>query len=326
MWKNLDVPKFEPEPFSENKSSYIRLKNAEIILARTRGKSHKHKGTNCDDFFFVANVNDIVIMSVADGAGSKKFSRIGAKVACESSVNYLVEELIKLATTNDLISLSLPFHDLNFEKTCTKMSIIMQNSFLKARQSVMEAFLERKLKKEYIDLLGRELNFKDFSSTLLLTIAIPIMINETIEYFIIALQVGDGMIAVFNIDNANNGLKLLGDIDEGNYAGETDFLTSNNVLEKEYLMRKTKISRSKITSLMLMTDGVSDDYFPNETEFLKLHFDLQTNGILKTKNTSLPLAKEDIIKKDEILKIWLDSYVKRGSFDDRTLSILNILE
>ena len=135
--------------------------------------------------------------------------------------------------------------------------------------------------------------------------------------------------------------------------------------------------------LFVMTDGVADDYFPNETEMHRLYLDLLINGILgenefseltqeqmkmfkripdplvypwvndksvkvpvqytKRITEALGLTLEEIftdrtaaylagleikygedLSQEEKLKIWLDNYVERGSFDDRTLVVVSI--
>ena len=86
MWKYLPVPENQPEPFPEYKTINLTLPEFNIIGSRVRGKKHKHEGTNCDDWFEVANYGKIACIAVSDGAGSKKFSRIGAKISCMSAV------------------------------------------------------------------------------------------------------------------------------------------------------------------------------------------------------------------------------------------------
>ena len=139
---------------------------------------------------------------------------------------------------------------------------------------------------------------------------------------------------------------------------------------------------------MVMSDGVADDYFPSETETLRLYFDLMINGVLEKQShgisaaaltqaqlklfkhipdplvypwvndqsvkipvqytnrimKSTGLTLKDLWKDPSILdlvrleleetekttdpgeklKKWLDNYVERGSFDDRTLVVITI--
>ena len=144
-----------------------------------------------------------------------------------------------------------------------------------------EAFEERRTKNEYSKLLGRELEFKDFSGTFLICIAIPVIVEDHKELFAVSCQIGDGIIcSVDRNADFDKALRILGQPDSGKYSGETDFLTSESMKRKETLMTKTKIMRSRTSAIMLMTDGVADDYFPNMPELLRLYLDLELNGVL----------------------------------------------
>ena len=155
----------------------------------------------------------------------------------------------------------------------------------------------------------------------------------------------------------------------------------------ETLQNRTRISRGIVDTILVMSDGVADDYFPNETEMRRLYFDLVVNGIIDSKksvsqdclpveqmrlfkkipdplvypwvndqnvkialqytkriseitglslediwqdDTVLALAKLELSEQNKIedrserLKVWLDNYVERGSFDDRTLVVVQM--
>lgn len=180
-------------------------------------------------------------------------------------------------------------------------------------------------------------------------------------------------------------LRLMGEADSGSFSGETEFLTSEAMRSLETLQSKTKIFRGQADHLLLMSDGVADDYFPFQPGLHRLYFDLVANGILPGRGPDLrlpaltqqhlrlfkklpdpagypwvndpsveialhdssricgamgltpaelwedgtPLAlsrleldeQMEAASPAERLKIWLDNYVVRGSFDDRTLVI-----
>lgn len=376
LWQYKPVPEDEPEPFDEYRFSEKKFENGRIAAASVRGKKHKHDGTNCDDWFEFDSSGDWRIMAVSDGAGSKKFSRIGAREACRASVGYLKE---KLAETPDEMKekLSFPVSDAEFMEGCGFFASMLQDSVQAALDAVNAAFEERKPKFEYLRLVDRDLDIKDFSCTFLICITIPVITDEGTEYFAAAIQIGDGIIcSVDRNSDADKALRLLSQPDSGNYSGETEFLTSENMTRRETLMGKTKIMRGKSSAVMLMTDGVADDYFPNSPELLRLFLDLELNGIVRTSESeegeipenipeplchpwvndnekiiSVQYAKRiseitgeplealwknhNLIKKaalenfeaglpdddSEKLKIWLDCYTERGSFDDRTLIV-----
>ncbi len=64
-----------------------------MLAARIRGKKHKHEGTNCDDWFEVRLAGRWTVIAVADGAGSRKFSRLGARASCTRAAEMLALEL-----------------------------------------------------------------------------------------------------------------------------------------------------------------------------------------------------------------------------------------
>ena len=374
LWKYLPIPSHEPEPVPEYINGTVKFPGSKVIAARVRGKKHKHEGTNCDDWYEVANYERITFIAVSDGAGSKKFSRIGARESCKAAIGFLVSSFEKLFTGKPELKehLTLALTDSKCMEACGVLAGIVQQSVIKAHEAVEAAFYSRKTNPEYEKVLGRGLQFKDLSGTLL-----------------ISCQIGDGMIAILNSEGEfSNSMKLMGVPDSGDFSGETDFLTSSQMKSIESLQHRTKISRTIVDTVMVMSDGVADDYFPNETQMRRLYFDLVVNGILEKSSkpismatltqaqmklfkripdplvypwvndqsvkipiqntnrilestgltledlwkdpTALNLARLELEENEknpdlsEKLKIWLDNYVERGSFDDRTLVIVTM--
>ena len=286
MWKYNPVPTDEPEPFEEYISKKISLENNIVFGARVRGKKHKHDGSNCDDWFEIENIGEISIVAVADGAGSKKFSRIGAMESCKSSVNYIKDNINKnLKEETFLKKLSSNIKSEEFVSSCSILANIIQNAVIVAYEAVEKAFEERKAKYDYLKLIDRDMQFKDFSGTLLLAIIIPILVDEKEEKLIVSFQIGDGMIVAINKDaNYESCINVLGNIDSGEFSGETDFLTSEKMKKKEVLMTKTKILRKPVSEIFIMTDGVADDYFPSSPQALRLYMDLVVNNLIEIDN------------------------------------------
>ena len=390
LWKYLPIPEGEPEPTPEYINGVVKFPGSKVIAARVRGKKHKHEGTNCDDWYEVASLEKITFVAVSDGAGSKKFSRIGARESCRASVGYLVKTVEQLFADKPEIrtNLSLDLSDKKCMDACGMLAGIVQNSVIQAYEAVEAAYYSRSTDPAYSKTLNRGLQFKDLSGTLLIAVLIPVS-EFSKEYLVITCQIGDGMIALLNTEgDFKTSLKLMGVPDSGDFSGETDFLTSPQMKNIETLQPRTKISRCVVDTVFVMSDGVADDYFPNETEMRRLYFDLVVNGILEYKGktltqatltpaqmrlfkkipdpleypwvndqkikvaiqytkricestkqtlediwmdpTSLALAKLELeelgesVDASEKLKIWLDNYVERGSFDDRTLVIVEL--
>ena len=173
-------------------------------------------------------------------------------------------------------------------------------------------------------------------------------------------------------------VKLMGEADSGEFSGETDFLTSAKMGTLETLQNRTKLSLGHSDLLLMMTDGVADDYFPPQREMRRLYLDLLANGVLRSQpgpltpeimrcyqmlpsplaypwvndqnvqaplhytrriveagqtmealwmnRTALSMVGMAVESEDpaENLCWWLDNYVERGSFDDRTLLVIRM--
>ena len=72
-------------------------------------------------------------------------------------------------------------------------------------------------------------------------------------------------------------------------------------------------SRGITDTIMLMSDGVADDYFPNDTQMRRLFFDLLINGIMEMENKPTCLSKltpkeMSVFKKipDPIIYPWVN--------------------
>lgn len=377
LWKYAPIPD-SPEPYPEYRRSYKNENGTAVTAARVRGKKHKHEGTNCDDWYEFDTVGSWTVCVVSDGAGSKKLSRIGARISSEAACAYIKEQLSALDRPQTEEALAMPFDKAEFTAVCSKLAEIMRSAFGAAYSAVEGAALIRSEDESITAELGRKCDAKDFSATLLAAAVIPLENDET---FVISVAVGDGMVAAVNAQgDFTSALKLLGNADQGGFSGETEFLDETKTAEKLY--SNTKIMRGKVSSVMMMTDGVSDDYYPNSPELLRLYLDLMLNGIIDfptetyeaetgkapepesypwVNDSSVEVAlsyTKNILSKNELtlqalwdkrfgslmhkasleafgkkladdncdrserLKIWLDNYSQRGSFDDRTLVLI----
>jgi Protein phosphatase 2C len=401
QWKYIPVPEDEPDKHDESYcTSKTTTDGLKLIGARVRGKMHKHNGTNCDDWFEFDVSGNWTIIAVSDGAGSKKFSRLGAKVSCQAAVAHLTEKLqaieIKPRETKEDLQAALgrdaswAFVGQDIESVQNALHEAMKVAY----QAVEEKANDCSKYVSYYKILGnREVDIKDLSATLLLAVHTTIQVGDNQYSLVLTCQVGDGMLAAISKEGT---LRLLGQPDSGQFAGQTEFLTSKKKITRENLIKKTFVFPGNLKALMVMTDGVADDYFPNEPGILQLYGDLVLNQVLeipklneseineKLRNThlgSLPSVQEakskfqvpekaitadgtkevkinyvdayakelgvspqDVVASpallwagadgepmcdeckdqppEEKLRIWLDSYYRRGSFDDRTLVVL----
>lgn len=374
LWQYRLISENEPEVLPEYLMKLESCGKSTVIASRVRGKRHKHDGSNCDDWFETASDGSIIYIAVADGAGSKKFSGIGAREACRAVCGYLKYTFAKDVSKQTIADLSPDLADEKCISACKVLAGVVQNAIKKAYSAVESAFYTRVSDSAYYEYLGRTPEISDFSSTLLVAVVIPLETEN--KRLVISCQIGDGTIVLVNTSETfENSVKIMCKSDSGEFSGETDFLTSENLINTAELSLRTRISIDSSDILMLMTDGVSDDYFPPEMQMQRLFLDLSANGILpldcgeyegeeipqpdfypwvndKTTEIGLNYTRNigekigyplkclwnnrEIIKsaenklkelpdnQAERLKIWLDNYVERGSFDDRTLVIVKM--
>jgi hypothetical protein len=255
---------------------------------RVRGKMHKHNGTNCDDWFEFRHHGPWTVAAVSDGAGAYKFSRIGARLASTTFVEQLGAALnepaletwrlrVARATKAELGPLA--------EELRRLAGSLMQQAMRAALAAVLHRVAEINATLSYhqekSDAAAQPLTLRDFYATLLVSLHLPILVEGRTYSFILAASCGDGMIGVVHRSpEARADCTLLMSPDAGEFSGQTDFLTEKSLTDQAFGARLHAGVFGGLQALMLMTDGVADDYFPNNPGLLELHADLLLNRIL----------------------------------------------
>lgn len=282
-WKILD-PADKNDPVDLETSDYQISENKSFIAlgGSVRGKYHAHNALHRDDSFHFYITDQWSIIAVADGAGSCNLSRIGARIAVTNAVKFLQEKLSKYSLYDE-----------------EDVSQPLNSELLPLRDFLVDCVIDCRSQLEK-NAKEREINVKDLSTTLLISILKPWQDRVLIA----GIQVGDGAIAVLS----NNAITSLSEGDSGEFAGETTFITSNSI--DTILPHKVQFTlKQNFQAIALMTDGVADDFFPTDPAMLKL---FESINPLFTK-------MEDELKPSIIE--WL-KYERPGSFDDRTLVVL----
>ena len=121
---------------------------------------------------------------------------------------------------------------------------------------------------------------------------------------------GDGAIAAYGQKGT---LKLMGMPDGGEFAGQTRFL-DRHALADQGFGKRVRIGRwSNISSVILMTDGVSDPYFETDNGLADpTKWDALWDEIQPHLADATPDAQ---------LVEWLH-FFKQGHHDDRTIALL----
>lgn len=295
-WKVLEPTDTEDPVLPHDISKIVDIDNGLFAVgASVRGKLHAHGGSWRDDSFAIVTEGPWTIIVVSDGAGSAPKSRVGSRLICESSI----------------AKLRMMLHNYTIPHTDDKPSDIQMRQIVDFLVGAARDSLDA-IRREAS---ARNRQLKDFHATLL--IAIHCVWKDT--DFIATIQVGDGSIAKLQNDNV---AKIFIEPDHGEFAAQALFLTSSNI--EQTLPSRVRFSLSPIKCMAVMTDGVSDDFFPEDQRIIDLFVRQSIPGMESSKGGPVDGVMHCIIPSadpaSEMLE-WL-KYDKRQSADDRTLVLL----
>jgi len=313
LWQDKPSDKNDPYWKPEFASQFLKVESTGLVLkterkdvvaASQRGRSHAHEGIFRDDDFGMDydKKTNWYIITVADGAGSCNASRKGSQIACQTVVNVCKSQLeIQHKDFEHLIQeLSKDRSDANRKKMGDALYGIVGTAVFKAYKNIEEEATKS----------GRAV--KDFSTTLIVSICKKFKFG----WFVGAFWVGDGGIGIYN--KSTKFLKVLGESDGGEFAGQTRFLTMPEITQPAELYRRLRFDIvDEFTALILMTDGITDPKFETDANLLKfekwdeLWADLSKEVEFKDNNEK---SAEQLLK-------WLDFW-SPGNHDDRTIAIL----
>lgn len=318
LWKDLPVDWGNmPEPKYQNNDiqvEYIKVEaladgtpQKDIVAASKRGRSHAQEAKPRDDHFKMAHMdNGWYVMAVADGAGSAKFSREGSRIACEESVNYCI---VQLNGNKDFENAILKYNEQMGDGESDARKQVGDHIYKIVGTAAFKA--HRAINAEAATVNNQP---KQYATTLLLVISKKFSFG----WFLASFWVGDGAICLY--DKHTHTAKILGVPDEGEFAGQTRFLTMPDIFKdaKSLYQRLRFNIVDDFTALFMMTDGVSDPKFEtdvnlnNPDRWDALWNDLKENGV--------ELTDDNESSKEQLLN-WLDFW-SPGNHDDRTIAIL----
>jgi hypothetical protein len=140
-------------------------------------------------------------------------------------------------------------------------------------------------------------------------------------WFIASFWVGDGAICLY--DKEAHSAKLLGIPDEGEYAGQTRFLTMPEIFKDiTSLYQRLRFAIvPDFTALFLMSDGVSDPKFETDANLNNpKKWDDLWDDLINNQEHPVDLSDDNEEAKNQLLD-WLDFW-SPGNHDDRTIAIL----
>ena len=320
LWNNITTPEdieyYKPDwdklfvkvESKKNKQGLFRKEKIEprkdMVAASQRGRSHAHEGKPRDDDFALHfdDLNEWYTLTVADGAGSAKCSRRGSQIASETVVQ-VCKELI-----NDNIE--------NLEKTINTFNEDKSQGNRNEVGKILYGIIGAAVFKSYknIEKEAQEKGYliKDYSTTLIVSICKKFSFG----WFVSAFWVGDGGIGIY--DNEKQYLKVLGEADGGEFAGQTRFLTMSEIIQPTEICRRLRFDLvDDFTALILMTDGVTDPKFETDANLLKID---KWNDLWNDLSREVDFSDDNEASADQLLG-WLDFW-SQGNHDDRTIAIL----
>lgn len=307
LWKNIPSNAELPYHKKDEDSAIIVDSAGHLVGASKRGRSHAHDGSCRDDDFLIRFFHQTGwwLSVVADGAGSAKFSRKGSEIATRTGAKRF-EESIEVLESEEMTHAIAAYTEGNEEAG----NIIRRNLInLFTRKVGYEAF-----KAIHEHATAQKNRARDFNTTFLA--AAWKQISEG-KWFVCAFAIGDGGVAVIT-DGAR--VTTLNTGDEGQYSGETVFLTTNSVWESaNELAERVRFGVfEQIQGIYSMTDGVTDPKFGTDHNFSS---DERWGQFLAELDENV--HRKDTEKRlDHRLLNWLDFW-SPGNHDDRTITIFH---
>lgn len=321
LWRNIptnpNIPYYKPDSETE----YVKVEagadgspKKDIVAASQRGRSHAQEGKARDDHFslFHCEESDWYIIAVADGAGSAKYSRKGSEVACKTVIDHCKSLLLD----NPDFEASIREYEAERENQEKRTNVtrhvidIIYKGAMKAHEAVKK-----------VAEANEEAKLKDFATTLMFAVCK----KYDFGWFIASFWVGDGAMCLFDADNKT--AKLLGTPDEGEFSGQTRFLTMPEIFrDPDVVSKRLRMAIvPDFTALFLMSDGISDPMFEtdkNLNDYAKweVFYKNLKNGFPDDEIGGVDLSDDNEAAKDQLLG-WLDFW-SPGNHDDRTIAIL----
>lgn len=321
LWRNIPTDRDIKYYKEDQDKEYVKVEadkdgqpKKDIVAASQRGRSHAQEGKARDDHFKLLHCKDSdwYVIAVADGAGSAKYSRKGSEVACET----VVEHCNGLLANNEAFEHAIREYgaDLSNVENRNAVTRFVYDIVFKGAVKAHEA-LNRLASLDDND------KVKDFNTTLMFAICK----KYDFGWFIASFWVGDGAMCLF--DEKNKTAKLLGVPDEGEFSGQTRFLTMPGIFrEQDAVSKRLKMAIvPDFTALFLMTDGISDPMFEtdmNLNDYAKWEefYNNLRNGFPDDEIGGVDLSDDNEAAQDQLLR-WLDFW-SPGNHDDRTIAIL----
>jgi hypothetical protein len=300
-----DAPAFDPPEYKVEETEHPHLRHQpsngtfyplvggwQAIGASRRGRGHEQGKWRDDDFVINGLGQDLMLVAIADGVGSKPLSRWGARAAVLGAVQILKQESAVPKLIQAVQGGQMKMRD-----------ILAQSTILAAMKAAKDGVLARAQQ--------ARVNPDELHSTLLVFLAVP-HLGEAQEplLYVASAQVGDG--ALYTRPAPMGGQPNWHPLEVPQISGVNNevepFLRSD---ERSWEKRIHTYDLEPGSFLMGMTDGTIDDLelAPDENGLFNGYEDFYQRIVKESLSTATPAQG---------LENFL-GYRKRQSFDDRTL-------
>ncbi|HEY9826014.1 MAG TPA: PP2C family serine/threonine-protein phosphatase [Stenomitos sp.] len=177
------------------------------IVHSAIGTRHEQRGQPCQDYGCYRIAGSYLIGAISDGAGSAKYSDVGAQIASELAVVAMAQGVGAIAEDDasmESLQDPIPFAEMEAQATGLFEAVLAQ---------VLDGLQQE------TDACGCELG--DFACTLLAFIATP--------DWVAAMQIGDGFMLLRGKDDEE--YQLLFEPEKGEFINETVFATSHKAVD-----------------------------------------------------------------------------------------------
>jgi serine/threonine protein phosphatase PrpC len=308
LWKNIpsdpSAPYWKPDEVAEAGV----LAGKQIVAASVRGRSHANTGGFRDDHYAFRDLPEAGwgIIAVSDGAGSAALSRQGAKLACDTVIEYFAETISTATFAGLDQQLSQPGGAASIDGT-------LQAELCKIIAQGIQVVHQR-----LSEFAGTEqCSLKDLHNTL----AVALVHKHETGYALLSFGVGDSPIVLVRQDGSVTPMNRL---DVGEFGGGTRFVTMTEIFAGEQFYQRVGLALvPDFAYLVLMTDGIYDPKFEVEANLAKAEKWQTFLADLAGENAEATAVQLEAGNPDMAAQLlqWMQFW-STGNHDDRTLVIV----
>lgn len=295
LWKDLDSDPNAPYQKPALAHSEHALGQFRIVAASRRGRSHANKGEFRDDDYAIGHADSTgwLVVSVADGAGSAKYSRKGSQIASRVACDWLIKNL----DSPEYAEWGETAESGSEAKTQRDIRDLLYNAALLTHYKIKEEV------EKPTEILTEAPVIRNYDTTLILLLLKKIDAG----YYAATFSVGDGGAGLFL--EPDQAVPLM-NADGGEHAGQTTFVTIASSLSASEENLAHRFSQATVVNFSLalaMTDGITDPKFPSDAAFADPSCWQALSNELKP-----------VLHESASLLEWMN-FFSPGNHDDRTL-------